>query len=43
MGCNQYHHYKKGKSYNEQFIKYIITYGEETVYCNEKAPAQELE
>jgi hypothetical protein len=43
MGSNQNNHHKKSKSYNEQFIKYIITYGEETVYCNEEAPAQQLE
>ncbi len=43
MGCHQHNHHKKGKSYNEQFIKYIIAYGEEDVHCNEKAPAQELE
>ena len=43
MGGHQHDHHKKGKSYNEQFIKYIITYDEETVYCNEEAPAQQLE
>ena len=40
MGGQQHDHHKKGKSYNEQFIKNIIAYGEEDVHCNKKNPAQ---